>query len=54
LIGEAAAAIGAVDALVLCQFSMARAASSITPVAGRRVLTTPASAVLKLKSLVCR
>lgn len=54
LIGETAAAIGAVDALVLCQFSMARAASSIAPVAGRRVVTTPASAVLKLKSLVRR
>ena len=54
LISETAAAIGAVDALVLCQFSMARAASSIAPVAGRRVLTTPASAILKLKSLVRR
>lgn len=54
LIAEAAAAVGAVDALVLCQFSMARAASSIAPIAGRRVLATPASAVLKLKSLVGR
>ena len=54
LIAEAAAAAGAVDALVLCQFSMARAASSIAPIPGRRVLTTPASAVLKLKSLVGR
>ena len=54
LIAEAADAVGAVDALVLCQFSMARAASSIAPVAGRRVVTTPASAVLKLKSLVGR
>ena len=54
LIAEAADAVGAVDALVLCQFSMARAASSIAPLAGRRVVTTPASAVLKLKSLVGR
>lgn len=54
LIAEAADAVGAVDALVLCQFSMARAATSIAPIPGRRVLTTPASAVLKLKSLVGR
>jgi hypothetical protein len=52
LIAQAAAALPSVDALVLAQFSMARAAASITPVAGRKVITTPASAVLKLKSLV--
>ena len=52
LIAEAAAAIGALDALVLTQFSMARAARHIAPVPGRRVITTPASAVLRLKSLV--
>jgi len=38
--------------LVLCQFSLARAAAGIAPVAGRTVLTTPASAVAKLKALV--
>lgn len=52
LIAETAAAIGAVDALVLTQFSMARAARKIAPVPGRRAIATPASAVLRLKSLV--
>jgi Asp/Glu/Hydantoin racemase len=52
LIAQAAAELPPVDALVLTQFSMARAASSVAPVKGRRVLTTPASAVLKLKTLV--
>jgi hypothetical protein len=52
LIAGAAAELPPVDALVLAQFSMARAATSIAAVKGRRVLTTPASAVLKLKSLV--
>lgn len=53
LIANAAAALPPVDALVLAQFSMARAASAVVNVAGRTVLTTPASAVRKLKSLVC-
>ncbi len=52
LIAQAAAELPPVDALILAQFSMARAASSIAPVEGRRVLTTPASAVLKLKALL--
>jgi Asp/Glu/hydantoin racemase len=47
-----AAALPQVDVLVLCQFSLARAAPSITPVAGRTVLTTPDAAVAKLRSLV--
>lgn len=47
-----AAALPPVDVLVLCQFSLARSASAIAPVAGRTVLTTPDSAVAKLKSLV--
>ncbi len=54
LIADAAATLPPVDAVVLAQFSMARAAQAVAPVAGRRVLTTPASAVLKLKSLVGR
>jgi hypothetical protein len=47
-----AAAAGPCDALVLCQFSMARAAGAIAPVAGRIVLTTPDPAVAKLRRLV--
>jgi Asp/Glu/hydantoin racemase len=47
-----AAALPPVDVLVLCQFSLARAAAAIAPVAGRTVLTTPASAVAKLRRLV--
>ena len=52
LIARAAADFPAVDAIVLAQFSMARAAAGIAPVKGRRVLTTPASAVVKLRGLV--
>ncbi len=47
-----AASLPPVDALVLCQFSLARAAGSIAPVPGRTVLTTPASAVAKLRNLL--
>jgi Asp/Glu/hydantoin racemase len=52
LIAHAAAALPPVDALVLAQFSMARAAPTIAPAAGRRVVTTPDSAVRCLKALV--
>ena len=52
LIARAAATLPPVDALVLAQFSMARAAPSVAPIPGRRVITTPDSAVLRLKSLV--
>src|SRR5579859_2106615 len=41
---HAAADYPDVDALVLCQFSLARAAVAIAPVPGRIVFTTPASA----------
>lgn len=41
-----------VDAVVLAQFSMARAASSVAGAAKARVITTPDSAVTKLKALV--
>ncbi|MGQ0663717.1 MAG: aspartate/glutamate racemase family protein, partial [Pseudomonadota bacterium] len=41
LVARAAAACPELDALVLAQFSMARAANRIAPVAGRSVLTTP-------------
>jgi Asp/Glu/hydantoin racemase len=49
LIAEAAARLTDVDALVLGQFSMARAAAKIPSVAGRTVITTPDSAVRKLR-----
>jgi Asp/Glu/hydantoin racemase len=48
----AAAALPPVDVLVLCQFSLARAAASLAPVPGRTVLTTPGSAVTKLRQLL--
>ncbi|MBI3451607.1 MAG: arylsulfatase [Rhodospirillales bacterium] len=51
-IAEVAAEMGPLDALVLAQFSMARAAPAVAPVPGRRLLTTPASAVAKLRHLL--
>lgn len=48
----AAASLRDIDVLVLCQFSLARAAQAIAPVAGLSVLTTPDSAVAKLKFLL--
>src|SRR6185312_15799198 len=51
LIATAAVEIGRCDALMLGQFSMARAAAGIPPVSGRRVLTSPHSAVARLKQL---
>jgi hypothetical protein len=52
LIAGAAAEYGACDALVLAQFSMARARAMIAEVPGRRVVTSPRSAVLRMKSLL--
>ena len=40
------------DALVLAQFSMARARGMIADAPGRRVVTSPESAVLRMKSLL--
>jgi Asp/Glu/hydantoin racemase len=51
LIAAAAAEVGPCDALVLGQFSMARAAAGIPPAPGRKVLTSPHSAVARLKQL---
>jgi len=51
LIAAAAAEIGSCDALVLGQFSMARAATGIPARAGRKVLTSPHSAVARLKRI---
>jgi Asp/Glu/hydantoin racemase len=49
LIAAAAEEIGACDALILGQFSMASAAALIPDRAGRKVLTSPVSAVAQLK-----
>jgi len=49
LIAEAAAALPEVDAVVLAQFSMTRAASSIK---GRNVITTPGSAIARLRRIL--
>lgn len=49
LIAEAAARLTEVDALILGQFSMARAAGKMPSVPRRSVITTPDSAVRKLR-----
>jgi len=51
LIAAAAAEIGSCDALVLGQFSMARAAPGIPVSPGRKVFTSPQSAVNRLKQM---
>jgi Asp/Glu/hydantoin racemase len=51
LIVAAAKDIGKCDALVLSQFSMARAAPGIPQTPGRKVLTSPESAVNRLKQM---
>jgi Asp/Glu/hydantoin racemase len=52
LIAETAAAAGPVDAIVLAQFSMARAEPAVTRVTSARVLTSPTSAVERLRGLL--
>lgn len=54
LIAEAAADYGDCDVLMLAQFSMARAAARIAPRPGRRLLTSPGSAVSRLKRELAR
>jgi hypothetical protein len=51
-IAAAAAGTGACDAVLLSQFSMARAGAAIPPMAGRQVVTTPDSAVRRLRELL--
>jgi hypothetical protein len=51
-IAKAAARIQGAGAILVAQFSMARAAPAVRAVAGAAVLTSPASAVAKLKTLV--
>lgn len=52
LIARAAESLTGCNALILAQFSMARARAAIADVLGRRVLTSPDSAVRKLRSLL--
>lgn len=52
IVARAAETLRDVDALILCQFSLARAAARIEPVAGRVVYTTPDSAVGKIKAML--
>jgi Asp/Glu/hydantoin racemase len=52
MIAAAAEEIGACDALILGQFSMASAAALVAPQAGRKVLTSPVSAVTRLRHML--
>ena len=52
LAGVAAAALKDCDAIALSQFSLARAAGAVAQATGKPVLTTPDSAVRKLKRLL--
>jgi hypothetical protein len=49
---DAAMALRRCDVIALAQFSLARAARGIAAATGRRVLSTPDSAVRKLKRLL--
>ena len=52
LAGEAAADLGDCDAVALAQFSLARARDQVAEASGRPVLTTPDSAVRKLRAML--
>ena len=52
LAAEAAAALADCDAIALAQFSLARARDAVAARTGRPVLTTPDSAVRKLRALL--
>jgi hypothetical protein len=54
LVGDAVAAVKDCDVVALAQFSLARCAPLVAQVTGKPVLTTPDSAVRKLKSLLQR
>lgn len=49
---ESAAGLGGCDVIALAQFSLARAAGAVAAATGKTVLTTPDSAVRKLKRLL--
>ncbi len=50
--GAAAAELRGCDVIALAQFSLARAAPAVAQATGLRVLTTPDSAVRKLRRLL--
>jgi hypothetical protein len=52
LITAAATELQACDIIALAQYSMARAAEAVSRATGKRVLTTPDSAVMKLKAML--
>ena len=52
LAGEAAKDLAGCDAIALAQFSLSRAAKQVAQASGRPVLTTPHSAVRKLRTLL--
>jgi len=52
LLAEAAPRFANCDAVLLAHFSTARAASAVTAALGRPVLTSPGSAVAKLKGII--
>jgi Asp/Glu/hydantoin racemase len=52
LLAEAAPALSHCDTVMLAHFSTAQAASSVSAVLGRDVLTSPAAAVMKLRRLL--
>jgi hypothetical protein len=52
LVADAAPRFGDYDAVLLAHFSTSRAASAASTALGRPVLTSPGSAVAKLKSIV--
>jgi Asp/Glu/hydantoin racemase len=52
LISEAAPRLADCDAILLAHFSTARAASAVAAVLDRPILTSPASAVAKLKGII--
>ncbi len=52
LAAAAAAGLGTVDVVALSQFSLARAAEAVALATGRKVLTTPDSAVRKLRRML--
>jgi hypothetical protein len=53
LVVEASRELRGCDVIALAQYSMAPAAAEVAAATGRPVLTTPDSAVAKLKAMLC-
>ena len=51
IVAAAARTLQRSDIIVLCQFSLARAANEVERATGKRVMTTPSQAVEKLKRI---